>query len=72
LTLGIGRIGAIAGPSYLAFAATTFDSPRAGFYAFVALAIIGAAVLTFIPRTKKPQIPVASIPSLATSEAPTK
>ncbi|MCZ4521747.1 MFS transporter [Rhodococcus ruber] len=49
-TLGIGRVGAIAGPSYLAFAATTFDSPRAGFYAFVALALVGAVALALVPR----------------------
>ncbi|WP_414945199.1 MFS transporter [Amycolatopsis sp. cmx-11-32] len=48
--LGIGRLGAIAGPAYLALVTTLIASPRAGFYAFMVPALIGAAALYLVPK----------------------
>ncbi|MCX5535818.1 MFS transporter [Streptomyces sp. NBC_00006] len=41
-SLGVGRLGAIVGPSYLAAVTALVDSPEAGFYAFAAPAVLGA------------------------------
>ncbi|MCK2143016.1 MFS transporter [Streptomyces sp. WAC00276] len=46
---GVGRIGAIAGPSYLSAVAVLVAAPQAGFYAFVLPAVLGA-VLTGLLR----------------------
>ncbi|MGN0120458.1 MAG: MFS transporter, partial [Streptomyces albidoflavus] len=48
-SLGVGRIGAIAGPSYLSAVAVLVAAPQAGFYAFVVPAVLGA-VLTGLLR----------------------
>jgi len=48
-SLGIGRLGAIAGPSYLVLVTTLIVIPKAGFYAFVAPAVIGAIAIACIP-----------------------
>ncbi|MFD8098925.1 MFS transporter [Nocardia fluminea] len=52
--LGVGRLGAIAGPTYLSMATTTFASSRIGFFAFVVPAILGAATVALLPRTLTP------------------
>jgi len=49
-SLGVGRLGAIAGPLYLAAVTVLFPSPAAGFYAFVVPAVLGAVVIALIPR----------------------
>jgi AAHS family benzoate transporter-like MFS transporter len=41
-SLGVGRIGAIVGPSYLGAVTVLATSPKAGFYAFVVPALLGA------------------------------
>ncbi|MFB7031676.1 MULTISPECIES: MFS transporter [unclassified Streptomyces] len=43
-SLGVGRLGAIVGPSYLAAVTVLITSPKAGFYAFVIPALLGAAL----------------------------
>ncbi|PXX71510.1 AAHS family benzoate transporter-like MFS transporter [Nocardia tenerifensis] len=52
--LGVGRLGAIAGPTYLSLATTLIASPRAGFLAFTIPALLGAATTSFLPRTLTP------------------
>ncbi|WP_432181622.1 MFS transporter [Streptomyces sp. NBC_00063] len=49
-TLGIGRVGAIAGPTYLSAATALITSPRAGFYAFSLPAVLGAIAVLLLPR----------------------
>ncbi|MGW7094684.1 MFS transporter [Streptomyces sp. NPDC054874] len=44
-SLGVGRVGAIVGPSYLAAVAVLISSPQAGFYAFVVPALLGAVLV---------------------------
>ncbi|MFJ5780177.1 MFS transporter [Streptomyces sp. NPDC093094] len=44
-SLGVGRVGAIAGPSYLAAVTVLIDSSKAGFYAFVVPAVLGAVLI---------------------------
>ncbi|MFD0020703.1 MFS transporter [Streptomyces sp. NPDC058382] len=51
-SLGVGRLGAIVGPSYLAAATVLITSPKAGFYAFVVPALLGA-LLTGLFRTAR-------------------
>ncbi|OZM75787.1 MFS transporter [Pseudonocardia sp. MH-G8] len=48
-SLGVGRIGAIVGPSYLAAVTILITIPDAGFYAFVVPAVIGALTIAFVP-----------------------
>ena len=48
-SLGVGRIGAIVGPVYLAAVTTQFTSPKAGFYAFIVPAVLGALVIALVP-----------------------
>jgi len=52
--LGVGRLGAIAGPTYLSAATTLTVSPRAGFIAFMIPAVLGAAIVAALPRTLSP------------------
>ncbi|MFD3427379.1 MFS transporter [Nocardia fluminea] len=61
--LGVGRIGAIAGPSYLSVATALITSPRAGFFAFMVPAAIGAITVTFLPRPQSSPDTVASLGS---------
>ncbi|MFF8408917.1 MFS transporter [Streptomyces omiyaensis] len=44
-SLGVGRVGAIVGPSYLAAVTVLISSSKAGFYAFVAPAVLGAVLI---------------------------
>jgi len=54
-SLGVGRLGAIVGPSYLAAVTVLITFPGAGFYAFIVPAVIGAATIAAIPsRAKAP------------------
>ena len=43
-SLGVGRIGAVVGPAYLGAVTVLATSPKAGFYAFVVPALLGAAL----------------------------
>ncbi|MBO2463941.1 MFS transporter [Actinomadura sp. LCR2-06] len=52
--LGVGRIGAIAGPSYVAAVTAVIASPKAGFVAFMVPAVLGAATLALLPRRLSP------------------
>ncbi|MFD4603025.1 MFS transporter [Streptomyces sp. NPDC058464] len=49
-TLGLGRAGAIVGPTYLSAATALITSPKAGFYAFTAPAVLGALAILLLPR----------------------
>ncbi len=48
--LGVGRLGAIAGPTYGAFFVATGASVLVSALSFAAPALIGAAVMSFLPR----------------------
>jgi len=52
-SLGVGRLGAIVGPSYLAAVTVLVTVPGAGFYAFIVPAVIGAATIAAIPARAK-------------------
>ncbi|MDL4813280.1 MFS transporter [Actinomadura opuntiae] len=52
--LGVGRIGAIAGPSYVSAVTALVASPKAGFVAFMVPAVLGAATLALLPRRLSP------------------
>ncbi|MDL4816522.1 MFS transporter [Actinomadura opuntiae] len=52
--LGVGRLGAVAGPSYVAVATDLFTSSKAGFFAFMVPAVLGAAVIAGLPRILPP------------------
>ncbi|WP_067479092.1 MFS transporter [Actinomadura hibisca] len=52
--LGVGRLGAIAGPVYVSAATALVASPRAGFVAFMIPAVLGAAVVSLLPRVLAP------------------
>ncbi|MDT0307739.1 MFS transporter [Streptomyces sp. DSM 44917] len=52
-TLGTGRFGSVAGPSYLTLTTTLFTTPDAAFYAFALPALLGATTMALIPpRTR--------------------
>lgn len=54
-SLGIGRFGAIVGPTYLALVITLLPGqPNAGFYAFVVPAILGVLIFALVPRKPAP------------------
>lgn len=53
-SLGVGRIGAIAGPSYLAAVTVLISSSKAGFYAFVVPALLGAALIGSLRTARRP------------------
>lgn len=44
-SLGVGRVGAIVGPSYVAAVTVLITSSKAGFYAFVVPALLGALLI---------------------------
>ncbi|MFC9974238.1 MFS transporter [Spirillospora sp. NPDC127200] len=50
--LGVGRVGAIVGPSYLAAMTVLVASPKAGFYAFAIPAVLGALAIALLPRAR--------------------
>ncbi|MFC6880794.1 MULTISPECIES: MFS transporter [Actinomadura] len=62
--LGVGRLGAIVGPTYLSIATDTFSSHRAGFFAFMVPAVLGAATIAMLGRE-----PSASADPGATAKA---
>lgn len=47
---GVGRLGAIAGPIYLSVVTSFSDAARAPFFAFIVIAILGAIVISLLPR----------------------
>jgi AAHS family benzoate transporter-like MFS transporter len=49
---GFGRLGAIVGPGYLAAMTTLLATPRAGFYAFALLALLGGLAIAALPRRR--------------------
>lgn len=56
-SLGVGRIGAIVGPSYLGAVTVLVTSPKAGFYAFVVPALLGALLAgLFRSAPKTPEV----------------
>ncbi|MFB7653433.1 MULTISPECIES: MFS transporter [unclassified Streptomyces] len=67
-SLGVGRIGAIVGPSYLAAVTVMISSPKAGFYAFVIPALLGAALTAMFAGTRRERAtePAAKDPATAT------
>ncbi|MFB6556318.1 MFS transporter [Streptomyces sp. NPDC056405] len=67
-SLGVGRIGAIVGPSYLAVVTVMISSPKAGFYAFVIPALLGAALTAMFAGTRRERAaePAAKDPATAT------
>ncbi|MEV6265203.1 MFS transporter [Streptomyces sp. NPDC051784] len=52
-SLGVGRVGAIVGPSYVAAVAVLISSKEAGFYAFVVPAILGALLVGLLPSDRR-------------------
>lgn len=52
-SLGIGRLGAIVGLSYLAVVVALVANPDAGFYAFMIPALLGALVIAAIPTRRQ-------------------
>ncbi|MFF3492204.1 MFS transporter [Streptomyces sp. NPDC002795] len=52
-SLGIGRIGAIVGPSYLGAVTVLFTWPKASFYAFVVPAVLGAGLAAMFKGTAR-------------------
>jgi AAHS family benzoate transporter-like MFS transporter len=48
--LGVGRLGAIAGPTYGAFFVAAGTSVAVSALSFAAPALIGAAIMSFLPR----------------------
>ncbi|WP_306322804.1 MULTISPECIES: MFS transporter [unclassified Streptomyces] len=53
-SLGVGRVGAIVGPSYLAAVTVLIASSKAGFYAFVVPALLGAALIAMLTPSRRP------------------
>lgn len=66
-SLGVGRIGAIVGPSYLAAVTVLISSSKAGFYAFVVPALLGAALIGSLRTARRPS---ATAQAGTRSEAP--
>ncbi|MFB7031855.1 MULTISPECIES: MFS transporter [unclassified Streptomyces] len=56
-SLGVGRVGAIVGPSYLAAVTVLISSPKAGFYAFVIPAILGAVLIGLLRPGRRASAP---------------
>ncbi|MEU3294408.1 MFS transporter [Streptomyces longwoodensis] len=52
-SLGVGRLGAIVGPSYLSAVTVLITWQKAGFYAFVVPALLGAAVTALLRTTRR-------------------
>ncbi len=61
---GFGRLGAIAGPPYLAAATALVASPRAGFYAFAVLALLGGLAIAALPRRRAAPAPSTPVSAL--------
>ncbi|MFG3248838.1 MFS transporter [Streptomyces sp. NPDC048187] len=65
-SLGVGRVGAIVGPSYVAAVTVLIDSSRAGFYAFVVPALLGAVLIGLLRPGRRKS---AAAPAGARAEA---
>ncbi|MFF1273076.1 MFS transporter [Streptomyces marokkonensis] len=55
-SLGVGRVGAIVGPSYLAAVTVLISSSKAGFYAFVVPALLGAVLIGLLRTDRHPSV----------------
>ncbi|WP_327668751.1 MULTISPECIES: MFS transporter [unclassified Streptomyces] len=66
-SLGVGRIGAVVGPSYLGAVTVLFAWPKAGFYAFVVPALLGAWLAAMFKGTSRRS--EAATPARATPRA---
>ncbi|WP_053645242.1 MULTISPECIES: MFS transporter [unclassified Streptomyces] len=64
-SLGVGRVGAIVGPGYLAAVTVLIGSPKAGFYAFVVPAVLGAVLIGLLR-------PGRSAPAPAPADGPSE
>jgi len=53
LALAVGRAGAILGPTYVGVVTGMSTSPKAGFYAFMVLALLGAVAVAAVPRRRQ-------------------
>ncbi|MFJ8844771.1 MFS transporter [Streptomyces cyaneofuscatus] len=62
-SLGVGRLGAIVGPSYLAAATVLITSPKAGFYAFVVPALLGALMTGLFTSLRRDDTPGKAAPN---------
>ncbi|MFD3427341.1 MFS transporter [Nocardia fluminea] len=65
VSLGLGRLGSIVGPSYLALVTALILTPGAGFYGFVIPAVLGAVAIVLVPARRRaqqrPQVPTADV-----------
>ncbi|MGW0937534.1 MFS transporter [Streptomyces sp. NPDC002666] len=68
-SLGVGRVGAIVGPSYLAAVAVLIASSKAGFYAFVVPAFLGALLIGLLRSGSRTPVPTPTGAS-AETQAP--
>ena len=59
--LGIGRLGAIAGPIYGAFILGSGWGLDANFYAFAVPAVVGAVAMLLVPRGALATVPEAEV-----------
>lgn len=70
-SLGVGRIGAIVGPSYLAAVAVLVAAPQAGLYAFVVPAVLGAVLIGLLrPGTRGGQAARSDAPNSEAAPTP--
>ncbi|MGW8634915.1 MFS transporter [Streptomyces sp. NPDC055793] len=67
LSLGVGRLGAIVGPSYVAAVTVLISSSKAGFYAFVVPALLGAVLIGLLRPGRRASAPA---PAGSATEAP--
>ncbi|MYX30223.1 MFS transporter [Streptomyces sp. SID8381] len=65
-SLGVGRVGAIVGPSYVAAVTVLISSSKAGFYAFVVPAILGALLIGLLRPGRRTS---AAVPRSGRAEA---
>ncbi len=65
-SLGVGRLGAIVGPSYVAAVTVLITSNKAGFYAFVVPALLGALLIGLLRSGRRTS---AAAPAGAPAEA---
>ncbi|MGW6620834.1 MFS transporter [Nocardia sp. NPDC055002] len=55
VSLGLGRLGSIVGPSYLTLVTVLIVAPGAGFYGFVIPAVLGAVAISLVPVRRRAQ-----------------
>ncbi|MGK8557289.1 MFS transporter [Nocardia gipuzkoensis] len=61
VTIGIGRIGAIVGPGFVGAVIGATTAAGAGFYALVAPAVVGVAILALLPASTAPEpVPIGA------------